>query len=159
MSSRKSSRKATGKKGSSGKSTERKKKRCTSCGRLLVREQFNQNKDKKDGLSSHCRECLSLQSRARWQMRRLVMATDLVRHFLDNRKKVYTRNESRIMHPELKECAVEGCHRKGQRHHVDYRDPFAIVWLCDKHHGGFHRVEKMIYKVAAFLGLRIPGEG
>lgn len=41
-------------------------KKCSKCGRILPSDQFNKNKNSKDGLQHRCRQCFSEYNKARY---------------------------------------------------------------------------------------------
>lgn len=57
----------------------------------------------------------------------------------DFRKKQHIRERSKVISPKPSICQWQGCDRMGEhRHHLNYEDPKAFVWLCAKHHGKIH---------------------
>lgn len=42
-------------------------------------------------------------------------------------------------YPVSRKCSVDGCKKRGERHHFDYNKPTEIIWLCRKHHVELHR--------------------
>ncbi len=58
--------------------------------------------------------------------------------------KTTARLIARIRYPRGRRCSVDGCKVKGERHHIDYSDPTAIIWLCRKHHAELHSMLRRI---------------
>jgi hypothetical protein len=64
--------------------------------------------------------------------------------YRDNTNVERARAVARDAFPVAKQCCVEGCVEKGERHHLDYAHPLDIVWLCARHHAMCHRVERLL---------------
>lgn len=67
----------------------------------------------------------------------------VVKHKLDIPAKSRARMRARYWLTESQRCSVEGCDRKGERHHKSYDRPLDIVWLCRGHHHDIHKVVRL----------------
>lgn len=132
-------------------------KKCSKCGRILPSDQFNKNKNSKDGLQHRCRQCFSEYNKARYANNPEKFKADVKRYKEENPEScLKTRiktcmknpthmNASRVVEAALKAGAIKnpgvcfgcGCDASEHRieaHHRDYTKPLEVIWLCTPCH-------------------------
>jgi len=130
-------------------------KQCAKCKSQLPFGMFTKNRqNKKYGLSSYCRECmrqLRIKNRKKWnacskryrennpeRMRKLWNNIDPIK----KSARIKTNTElkaGRITRPKYcTKCGKYGC--EIQAHHLDYKKPLKINWLCRSCHALEHQL-------------------
>ena len=108
--------------------------KCSFCGKRKPVSEFRPSPNRNfAGISSRCRECVTLYERTRKRERKNRKTYPEKNHA---RNMIKTRIRQGIIIPQI--CEV--CGGKGQAHHDDYSKPLDVRWLCTKHHGEQHRV-------------------
>ena len=49
-----------------------------------------------------------------------------------------SRDRARWKFLEPQNCSISNCNQIGERHHIDYRKPLEIIWICKEHHEALH---------------------
>lgn len=147
-----------------------KRKKCTKCGRTLSLKRFNRCYGKLRANCKNCdylrckkwlRDNPGYQRRryqkrglrkwfSEYRKKRKKQTTEIQRRcYVKNRHKERARQRVKyaIKHGQLKRprhCMInnKNCSGKIHAHHIDYRKPLEVVWLCNAHHEGWHRVFK-----------------
>lgn len=100
---------------------------CGKCDRWLPHSAFSRRTDPRyrRPVRSWCKTCES---------------TDVCRRFKEHPEKpvARVRVHRAIARGELTRQPCEVCKRPAQAHHIDYRDPLNVRWLCPRHHNQLH---------------------
>lgn len=135
-------------------------KKCFKCNLRKSIEYFYKHSQMRDGHLNKCISCTKMDSSNRYNnpgSNKKIKAYDRMRSKTPERraKKLEYQNRLRISNPgkyrarrmvgnaihrqELKKRPCSVCNaRIVEAHHVDYRQPFNIRWLCFKHHRAVH---------------------
>ena len=123
-------------------------KTCSFCLRSLPLPAFHRNSSSSDGRGNICRECarnLKARRRAENTSRLANQAAESFEEFYLKEK---ARGQANAAFAPWGPCAVLGCGRPGRKHHIDYADPFAVIYLCDEHHSAFHNTVRSLHILA-----------
>lgn len=135
------------------------KKRCFKCGKIKALSKFYKHSRMADGHLNKCIECAKVDVVTnRAKKLDYYIAYDRARNSSPHRVSARIRYQpkSRSEHPGKYRCRTvianalaegklhrQNCYRCGDpnttAHHVDYRKPLHVTWLCWKHHGEAHR--------------------
>ncbi len=125
--------------------------RCITCGRWYSDVHYYKNKRYKNGLQSQCKMCHSntVYVSSDWDNRQRLNREWMARTGYNRSRRGtieticrYKTNNAvasgKLLKPKV--CSQCGSRdRTIQAHHLDYSDPFDIVWLCTVCHGKEHR--------------------
>lgn len=137
-------------------------KTCSLCKRQLDLGAFNKSSANKDGLQRYCRECQkvkkgkwysensghSIRYSEEWKKSNPEKAkASARRHLLSlERRHPEKRSARTAISNALRDgrlsklpCFVCG-DEKSEAHHVCYKDPYLISWLCREHHNEVHKM-------------------
>lgn len=126
---------------------------CPKCRIRKPRSKYHRDASKKDGLSYLCAQC-KRDNANRWRLKNAErVAAANVWSYVKCHKRNMIRKKSKWMLPARGPCAVYGCDALGEHHHLDYEDWRSVIFLCRKHHAAFHRLERLMRKLAERLGI------
>ena len=136
---------------------------CKKCKKYKELNNFYIHNQMKDGRLNICKECVKARIHNYWKDGRGKMV-DSKRNQDPSRKewqRLYSYNQ-REKHAAKRKvqsvwwtwfkknkgvksnCEVCGSGQKIEAHHSDYNKPYDVMWLCCKHHKGWHRENKPI---------------
>lgn len=120
-------------------------RKCSNCEKIYkvasregLFEFFNYKNRERTAFASYCRTCKSLMD---------------TRRNRNNDKKAWdyfkekTRHETKKLYKGNYFCSVLSCEGKAELHHIDYKDPKAVIPLCRIHHSSIHALMKLCEKV------------
>lgn len=144
--------------------------RCTLCQKFKDTEEFYKDRSVKRQRSYRCKLCDAAMSRKQYVKTWVRDRTKLTARSANNRKifnqtkrkwfaeyqaKSTRKNRQKYPHRfkarwlyyhafkagKLKKLPCRFCgSSKVQAHHCDYRKPLDVMWLCNTHHGAWHRL-------------------
>lgn len=132
-------------------------KTCSECGRKLPLNEFNKNRNNKDGLQDRCRDCFSAYNKKRYEANREKIKTRVRKYRDENIENVFVtrmkmceknpnhKNANEAVSLALKtgklvkpdHCMACGCKDTEHRieaHHSDYSRPLDVIWVCTPCH-------------------------
>ncbi len=107
---------------------------------------FDVDNSKNSGRASHCKRCRSLYNKAHRispeknrENNSRYRKTDryAIKHREDYKKhrtKFPNRVRARLVSLFLEKQPCMVCGAKAEAHHIDYKQPLKVLWLCKKHH-------------------------
>lgn len=114
--------------------------KCRKCQKHKSLDSFWKDKSRGSGVCSICKDCYRnsdygdvKRTYIREYMRKYVLLEE-------NQLKLATRRitKNAIKKGEIKVKPCEKCGEKAEAHHVNYKDPYDLKWLCDLHHRNEH---------------------
>jgi hypothetical protein len=132
---------------------------CSKCEKQKELKEFPNDPKGSGGKRSWCKSCYAEYSRE-WRRNNSERKKQANKKYREkNKRKIleYNRDyqkrdpirnaancKAQRMFPNSKPCAVEGCEYVGEhRHHIDYRYPDKVIWLCAGCHSLLHSEEQV----------------
>jgi hypothetical protein len=143
-------------------------KTCSECGETKLLSDFNKHNTSSDGRQQRCRACFSRYNAARYASDRDRFKIAVKRYKEANpdavfrtRLSIWEQNPDRLNTYRLVEAALNagvitrpnacticdlpadeaGAHGL-HKHHFDYNEPLAVMWLCPTCHGQLHKLAR-----------------
>jgi len=144
------------------------RKTCSKCQRALPISQFDADRRKAYGVTSHCKDCRRAYRQA--NKRRLLQAQYIRRADNPNydrqrvawNKVYYALQHGQLQKPDTCEvCGAQLGVDNIQAHHDDYDKPFEIIWCCQNCHITLDKARRIVVPVerqTAGAGQRASGE-
>ena len=124
--------------------------KCYKCKKIFPAKNFNVDRSRTAKIQYLCKQCKSDYDKGRYPARRQ-------KNILKDLEKFKTRASSRYIFSDRDfRCSVIGCNKKAELHHIDYRDPEAVLPICKIHHAAIHSLkflEKIVNKARAETGV------
>ena len=111
-------------------------KECSKCGEIKNLSEFNPRPDRTTGYRSECKQCQYAGHMKRYyQCKYKAKAKE---------KAAWAYRTGDIQKP----LYCEDCHEDKplDKHHTDYNKPLEVIWLCKKHHKGYHSFKRQGFK-------------
>lgn len=116
---------------------------CFACKEFKPPENFTDNKNKKNGKFSYCKECQHTRNREYFLKNREYFK-EKNRNYVKNSIKASASRQlaNALRRGALERQPCETCGaEKTDAHHDDYSKPLSVRWLCRSHHNKWHADE------------------
>ncbi len=113
-------------------------KHCQICKQWKPLNNFGNNKNRWDNLSTFCKTCNSKKQHRYYHEHNENARRIARKSYHLHKDRANARALANYKYPVSQMCEVGGCLETGERHHDDYNNPYEIQWLCRKHHKLLH---------------------
>ena len=126
---------------------------CSACKQSKEMECFSKDSGKTSGVRSRCKECINSSAKGgRKHSDRVMKNTAYASSaYASNRRWSADNREKYLAHKAVYRAISSGlivklpcfiCGEKAEAHHVDYKLPLEVIWLCRSHHREAHAICK-----------------